>query len=290
MRRDDKSLSVLVCRGCCCGSYAKHPDVDHAHHLSSLTSALAAVPGAKVWAVDCLDSCERSNVVVVRTSGRRRWFGEMLADSDVAILAEWLRSGALGDTPTDLLPHIFDPDSLTPPTPPMAPLKEGELLDWIVQALAASGGWTIGHRQTIGEFRPTDAVVDVERAADGTGGTVTARTPSGEMRLHVSSDTRAFFVPGVDASGEPASEPALVVLATVMAGEQQIAEPDIVRSAIGSIEVFPTTDPSEPTSAHIHRLPDGPDGPASGDALPFGIVLPKGFIPGAVQFRPRSSP
>src|SRR3954447_24165364 len=129
MRRDDKALSVLVCRGCCCGSYAKHPDTDHAAHLRSLTGAIANVPGAKLWPVDCLNSCERSNVVVVRSNGRRRWFGEMLADTDVQVLADWLRNGAPGETPTDLLPHIFDPDSLTPATPPMAALKEAELVD-----------------------------------------------------------------------------------------------------------------------------------------------------------------
>ena len=277
MRRDDKSLSVLVCRGCCCGSYAKHPDVDHARHLSSLTGALKSVPGAKVWAVDCLDSCERSNVVVVRTSGRRRWFGEMLADADVEVLAEWLRSGASAETPTDLLPHVFDPDSLTPATPPMAPLKEGKLLDWIVDTLAVGGGWTIGYQGAVGEFDPTGAEVEVERAADGSGGDVTARTPTGAMRLHVSSDTRAFFVGSV----EPSGEPVLVVLASVAPdGPQPTEAANVVRSAIGSIEVLGSG--AAPPSAHIHVLPDGPEG---GDALPFGIVLPKGFTPGAVHFR-----
>jgi hypothetical protein len=278
MRRDDKSLSVLVCRGCCCGSYAKHPDVDHARHLSSLTSAMASVPGAKVWAVDCLDSCERSNVVVVRTSGQRRWFGEMLTDADVETLAGWLRSGAPGETPTDLLPHIFDPDSLTPATPPMAPLKEGELLDWIVDALAVGGGWTVGCHAAVGEFDSTGASVIVERSDDGSGGTVTARTATGEMRLRVSSDTRAFFV----GSEGPAAEPVLVVLASVTPGDPQRPEATIVRSTLGSIEVL-TTGVGQP-SAHIHPLPD-PDDDQCGDSLPFGIVLPKGFTPGAVHFR-----
>jgi len=283
MRRDDKSLSVLVCRGCCCGSYAKHPDVDHARHLSSLTSAMAGVPGAKVWAVDCLDSCERSNVVVVRTNGQRRWFGEMLADADVEILADWLRSGAPGETPTDLLPHIFDPDSLTPATPPMAPLKEGELVDWIVGAIVVGGGWTVGCRTAVGEFDSTGASVVVERTDDGSGGTITARTSTGEMRLRISSDTRAFFVGG----DRPAAEPVLVVLASVAAGEPPRPEANIVHSTLGSIEVFTTPAARQP-SAHIHPIPD-PDIDEGGERLPFGIVLPKGFTPGAVHFR-RLSP
>ena len=283
MRRDDKSLSVLVCRGCCCGSYAKHPGVDHASHLRSLTSAVATVPGAKVWAVDCLNSCERSNVVVVRTNGRRRWFGEMLADSDVEVLAGWLRAGAPGDTPTDLLPHIFDPDSLTPATPPMAALKEGDLVDWIVDALTIGGGWTIGYRGVVGEFDPTGAAISVDRAADGSGGTVTARAATGVLQLFVSSDTRAFFVgPIEEGSVEPSAHPVLVVLASVTPGAAHLAAPNLVRSPLGSIEVFAGAADEERPAARIHRLPEGPD---DGDVLPFGIVLPTGFTPGAVHFR-----
>lgn len=283
MRRDDKSLSVLVCRGCCCGSYAKHPHVDHAEHLRSLTGALSGVPGAKVWAVDCLNSCERSNVVVVRSDGKRRWFGEMLADDDVETLARWLRAGAPGDAPIDLLPHVFDPDSLTPATPPMSPLKENALVAWIAEALALGGGWTIGYRGVVGEFDPAGAEIAVEPAADGTGGTVTARTGSGVLQLHVASDTRAFFVGATD----PSAEPVLVVLASVTPGEPHLAAPNLVRSSIGTIEVLPgstddLTSSEGSTAAHIHQLPDGPD---DGDVLPFGIVLPKGFTPGAVHFR-----
>jgi len=278
MRRDDKSLSVLVCRGCCCGSYAKHPRADHAEHLRTLTGALAGVPGAKVWAVDCLNSCERSNVVVVRTDGRRRWFGEMLADDDVETLAGWLRAGAPGDTPTDLLPHVFDPDSLTPATPPMSPLKELALVSWIADTLALGGGWTIGYRGVVGEFDPSGAEIAVEPAVDRSGGTVTARTATGVLRLHVASDTRAFFV----GAAEPSAEPVLVVLASVTPGEAHLAAPNLVRSAIGWIEVLPAPTTDGHASAHIHQLPEGPE---DGDVLPFGIVLPKGFTPGAVHFR-----
>jgi len=278
MRRDDKSLSVLVCRGCCCGSYAKHPRVDHAEHLRTLTGALAGVPGAKVWAVDCLNSCERSNVVVVRTAGKRRWFGEMLADDDVETLAGWLRVGAPGDTPTDLLPHVFDPDSLTPATPPMSPLKELALVSWIADTVALGGGWTIGYRGVVGEFDPAGAEIAVELAADGSGGTVTARTGTGVLRLHVASDTRAFFVGAV----EPSAEPVFVVLASVTPAEPHLAAPNLVRSSIGSIEVMPAATIDGHAAAHIHQLPEGPEG---GDVLPFGIVLPKGFTPGAVHFR-----
>jgi len=275
MRRDDKSLSVLVCRGSCCGSFAKHPGVDHEGHLRSLTGALADVAGARLWAVDCLDCCERSNVVVVRTRGQRQWFGEMLADADVDALADWLRGGAPGDAPAGLLPHMFDPDALKRATPPMAPLQEGALVDWVVDTLAAGGGWTIGHRGRAGEFDPAGAEVDVERAPDGAGGTIIARTSSGEMRLHISSDTRAFFV-GEDAA---AGAPEIVVLACIGDGEPHDDAANTARSALGSIEVLT---PGAERSARVHVLPAGPKG---SDALPFGIVLPKGFMPGAVHFR-----
>ncbi|MFY1632080.1 hypothetical protein ACN27F_02145 [Solwaraspora sp. WMMB335] len=52
---------VTVCRGCCCGTSRKHPDVDHDGQLRALRAS-----GARVRVVDCLNTCERSNVVVVQ--------------------------------------------------------------------------------------------------------------------------------------------------------------------------------------------------------------------------------
>lgn len=100
--------SVLVCRGCCCGTVGKHPDVDHDDHLQRLRDA-AAHAGARLWTVDCLGPCERSNVVVVRRNGIRHWLGGILADADVEQLSAWLTSPhAPTDLPVTLRARAFD--------------------------------------------------------------------------------------------------------------------------------------------------------------------------------------
>lgn len=81
------TVTVLVCRGCCCGTERKHPDIDHAAHLDTLRSALPTGQSTKLWTVDCLGPCDHSNVIVVGTGATRRWFGDMLGDDDIQTLA-----------------------------------------------------------------------------------------------------------------------------------------------------------------------------------------------------------
>lgn len=104
MSRPDRD--VLVCRDCCCGSGDKHPGVDH----DALRDALLA--GAddrvRVRVVDCLDECDRSNVVLVRdfTTGRRptdTWLGGVLDDASAQAVVRWAaEGGALPDRLADL--------------------------------------------------------------------------------------------------------------------------------------------------------------------------------------------
>lgn len=101
--------SVLVCRGCCCGTVGKHPDVDHRDHLARLRAATSTARSTKVWEVDCLGPCERSNVVVVRTGATRRWFGDLLADDDVQLLVQWIERGAACEPPLALQKLEFTP-------------------------------------------------------------------------------------------------------------------------------------------------------------------------------------
>ncbi|MGV9270300.1 (2Fe-2S) ferredoxin domain-containing protein [Kitasatospora sp. NPDC003701] len=94
-------VTVTVCRGCCCGTREKHPDVDHAGQYERLREAVGTA--GKVRAVKCLDACAHSNVVVVGPSsegraagGRPVWLGWVLADDMVEEIAEWVHAGGPG--------------------------------------------------------------------------------------------------------------------------------------------------------------------------------------------------
>ena len=109
MTRPDRD--VMVCRDCCCGTTAKHPRTDH----DGQREALLAVEGhgVRVRVVDCLDQCDRSNVVLVRdfTRGRRPtdiWLGGVLGQRTTDALVAWVRAG--GDLPRELEPHRFAQD------------------------------------------------------------------------------------------------------------------------------------------------------------------------------------
>jgi hypothetical protein len=107
--------TVTVCRGCCCGRPEKNPGVDHAGQLTALRAAL---PAAQIRTSDCLDVCERSNVVVVSPSaagraagGRPVWLG-LVHDLDaVADVADWIQAGGPGvaEPPAILDLYVFNP-------------------------------------------------------------------------------------------------------------------------------------------------------------------------------------
>jgi hypothetical protein len=89
---------VTVCRGCCCGTERKHPEVDHERQLAVLRARVASVRVA-----DCLDACEVSNVVVVQPSRAAReegarpvWVGGVLDDESVLGVADWVDAGGPG--------------------------------------------------------------------------------------------------------------------------------------------------------------------------------------------------
>jgi hypothetical protein len=88
-------LSVLVCRGCCCGT-DKHPATPHREQIGILRRAAVAA-GARFAVTDCLDACAHSNVVVLRRRVESRsetiWLGRMLRAGDTALLAAWITRG-----------------------------------------------------------------------------------------------------------------------------------------------------------------------------------------------------
>jgi (2Fe-2S) ferredoxin len=107
---------VTVCRGCCCGTTANHPDVDHVGQLTRLRAGLAGA--AQVRVSDCLDVCEHSNVVVVSPSragrdagARPTWLGFVLDDDAVDDIIAWVGAGGpgLADPPATVDLYVFHP-------------------------------------------------------------------------------------------------------------------------------------------------------------------------------------
>lgn len=108
---------VLLCRDCCCGTTTKHPSVDHGAQRDEI-EALDDPAGrrglrVRVRVVDCLDECDRSNVVLVRDftwrpGGRRphdTWLGGVLTPGSTEAVVAWVREG--GPVPASLQRHVF---------------------------------------------------------------------------------------------------------------------------------------------------------------------------------------
>jgi hypothetical protein len=92
------------------------PGLDHAAQLRDLRQALDGT--ATVRVTDCLDACERANVIVVQPSaqgrkngGRPIWLG-LVNDSDATTdIATWIKDGGpgLADPPDILDLYAFRP-------------------------------------------------------------------------------------------------------------------------------------------------------------------------------------
>jgi predicted metal-binding protein len=98
---------VLLCRGCCCGTRAKHPRTDHDAQQLALEDAAASQPDVALRVVDCLDDCERGNVAVLRrpavlAKDRDTWLGGLLTEKATAALAAWMRTGGTAELPAQL--------------------------------------------------------------------------------------------------------------------------------------------------------------------------------------------
>lgn len=194
--------SVLVCRGCCCGTNEKHPTVDHDAHLARLQ--LAAARKGTLWTVDCLGLCERSNVVVVRSGNTRYWFGEMLGDTSLEALATWIAEGAGVEIPDELLSHRFVPGDAGANQPAGKLFDDVELFQWMTSAAARGGTWLIGVPGACVLFDATTATVSVDREVH----TVTLMTSAGSLRLHAALDASSFAISRID---RPTEQFAVVV-------------------------------------------------------------------------------
>ena len=94
---------VLVCRGCCCGSERKHPDVDHDEQVAEISAV------ARTRVVECVDECLYSNVVIVRPGpGESIWLGRLNSATLTAELCDWLDAGAPQPLPPILEVFSFE--------------------------------------------------------------------------------------------------------------------------------------------------------------------------------------
>ncbi|MFG2195964.1 (2Fe-2S) ferredoxin domain-containing protein [Streptomyces sp. NPDC048639] len=111
---------IVVCRDCCCGS-PKVTGVDHAEQAARLAEA------APVRVSECLDVCERANVIVVQPSAAARaagarpvWLGLVNDDAATEDIVAWVRAGGPGIAaqPDILELYTFPPPRRTPAVPP----------------------------------------------------------------------------------------------------------------------------------------------------------------------------
>lgn len=95
-------IRVLICRGCCCGTERKHPEVDHDGQIVAISAR------ARARVVDCVGECAHSNVVIVRSGdGSSVWLGGINNPAITAALCEWLGAGAPQPPPQVLQSRVF---------------------------------------------------------------------------------------------------------------------------------------------------------------------------------------
>jgi (2Fe-2S) ferredoxin len=109
---DPVPCRVVVCRDCCCGS-PKVVGVDPAEQTAHLAR------DASVRISDCLDVCERANVIVVQPSAAGRaagarpvWLGYVNDPAATEDIAAWIRAGGPGIA---VRPDVLDLYAFTPP-------------------------------------------------------------------------------------------------------------------------------------------------------------------------------
>ena len=114
-----RPCTVVLCRGCCCGTERKRPGVDHQGQLERLRQAARESDGRlALLTTDCLGPCSQAKIVVLRPSaagrragGRAVWIGEVLSEERVADILRWAAAGGPGmaPPPATLVEHFIDP-------------------------------------------------------------------------------------------------------------------------------------------------------------------------------------
>jgi hypothetical protein len=151
---------------------------------------------SRLWTVDCLGPCERSNVVVVRTGDTRRWFGEVLDTGLTDALAGWIRAGGTRPLPALLAGAEFSPGLGAVVVARPMPIG-GEDLARLVHATLAeeAGAWSIGVEGAVAEYAASHPARQIVRV----GRSITAIDDDGGLRLTITDDVAAFVISGDDA-------------------------------------------------------------------------------------------
>ena len=119
------SVTVTVCRDCCCGTARKHPDVDHDAQLAQIREGVGQLGNSsgRLVVSQCLLACDRSNVMVVtpapgaRNGGARPvWLFGVLNTEQTQAVVDWVQAGGPGQAalPDALEPLVGERPSLLP--------------------------------------------------------------------------------------------------------------------------------------------------------------------------------
>lgn len=133
----DVALPGLTACSLCAGETLGEDDPLPGGQLSRLR-AVAERGAARLALVECLDECERGDVVVARPSGAYRragaspvWFERLAGDRGTEALEGWLRAGGPGarPVPSALSGHVVHrgADAPDPPDAPHAADASGDV-------------------------------------------------------------------------------------------------------------------------------------------------------------------
>jgi len=118
----EATLPGLTACSLCAGETLGHRDPMPGGQMARLR-AVAERGAARLTFVECLDECERGDVVVARPSGTCRragaapvWFERLAGDHQTRALEDWLRAGGPGAraVPPALSEHVIHRGSEAP--------------------------------------------------------------------------------------------------------------------------------------------------------------------------------
>lgn len=119
--RSPRKVPGLTACGLCAGETLAGSDPLPGGQLARI-EAIAASGDATLTVVDCLDACERGDVVVVRPTSAARathppvWFERLAGDELSGELHRWVRAGGPGPAP---VPELLEPHRISAPQAPV---------------------------------------------------------------------------------------------------------------------------------------------------------------------------